>query len=312
MSSSTPSAPENSRSADARSESSRSATEQELYSQPDIWARVLADSPVHRGILPAAGRPVLFVGCGTSYYIGESYARLRNAAGLGRTRAAIASEIPYVERDEVILVLSRSGTTGDVNRIARELGQDHHVVGIIGDPATPLPALCDEYVLLDYADEISVVQTRFATSALTALRASLGADLSGLVQDARAALAEPLPDPLPDHVVFLGHGWTIGVANEAALKCREAAGFWTEAYPVMEYQHGPIAAAGPGTLVWSFDPLPDFIADAVKATGARVNVPDLDPQAQLATVHRLAVALAVRAGRDPDHPRFLSRSVQLT
>ena len=288
-----------------------SATEAELFSQPDIWARVIAESGEHASVLPKAGEPVLFVGCGTSYYIGESYARLRNAAGLGRTRAAIASEIPYVDDDETIVVLSRSGTTGDVNRIAKELGGSHRVVGIIGDPDTPLPELCDEYVLLDYADEVSVVQTRFATSALTALRASLGEDLSGLVADARAALEAPLPDPLPNHVVFLGHGWTVGVANEAALKCREAAGFWTEAYPVMEYQHGPIAAAGPGSLVWSFDPLPDFVTEAVLGTGATVHVPDIDAQAQLPTVHRLAVALAARAGRDPDHPHFLSRSVQL-
>ena len=288
-----------------------SATESELFSQPDVWARVIAEASQHASVLPRAGTPVLFVGCGTSYYIGESYARLRNAAGLGRTRAAIASEIPYVEDNETIVVLSRSGTTGDVIRIATELGATHRVVGIIGDPETPLPQLCDEYVLLDYADEVSVIQTRFATSALTALRASLGEDLSGLVPDARAALELPLPDPLPGHVVFLGHGWTVGVANEAALKCREAAGFWTEAYPVMEYQHGPIAAAGPGSLVWSFDPLPDFVTDAVRSTGATVYCPDLDPQAQLPLVHRLAVALAERAGRDPDHPHFLSRSVQL-
>ena len=289
----------------------QSATERELFSQPEIWARVLSDSPHHRAVLPQPGEPVLFVGCGTSYYIGESYARLRNAAGLGRTRAAIASEIPFIDDAETIVVLSRSGTTSDVIRIAGELRASHRVVGIIGDPDTPLPALCHEYVLLDYADETSVVQTRFATSALTALRASLGEDLSALVSDARSALATDLPDPLPDHVVFLGHGWTVGVANEAALKCREAAGMWTEAYPVMEYQHGPIAAAGPGSLVWSFEPLPDFVADAVLATGASLNVPTIDPQAQLATVHRLAVALAGRAGRDPDHPHFLSRSVRL-
>ncbi len=288
-----------------------SVTERELQTQPDIWARVLAEADRCRDVLPASGEPVLFLGCGTSYYIGESYARMRNARGLGRTRAAVASEIPYVEPDDTVVVLSRSGTTGDVNRMALALRDRHRVIGIIGDPATPLPALCHEYLLLDYADEESVVQTRFATAALTALRVSVDDDLDSVVQDGRAALAAPLPDPLPSHVVFLGHGWTVGVANEAALKCREAAGIWTEAYPVMEYQHGPIAAAGPGSLVWSFDPLPGFVAEAVIATGAAVHAPSLDPQAQLATVHRLAVALATRAGRDPDRPRFLSRSVQL-
>ena len=290
---------------------SPSATERETFSQPDIWARVLAEADRHVELLPKRGEPVLFIGCGTSYYVGESYSRLRNAAGLGRTRAAIASEIPYVDDAETVVLLSRSGTTSDVLRAAAELGGRHRIVGIIGDPGTPLPGLCDDVVLLDYADEESVVQTRFATSALTALRASLVEDLTTLVPDGRAALTAPLPDPLPDHVVFLGHGWTVGVANEAALKVREAAGMWTEAYPVMEYQHGPIAAAGPGSLVWSFDPLPDFVTDSVLQTGANVFVPQSDPQAQLVTVHRLAIALAARAGRDPDHPHFLSRSVQL-
>ena len=84
----------------------QSATERELFSQPEIWARVLSDSPHHRAVLPQPGEPVLFVGCGTSYYIGESYARLRNAAGLGRTRAAIASEIPYVDDGETIAHLA--------------------------------------------------------------------------------------------------------------------------------------------------------------------------------------------------------------
>lgn len=289
----------------------RTDTERELFSQPEIWERVIGDTAVNAEVLPKAGEPVLFIGCGTSYYIGESYARLRNAAGLGRTRAAIASEIPYVEDAETILVLSRSGTTSDVIQVARELGSGHRVVGIIGDPASPLPGLCGSVVLLDYADELSVVQTRFATSALTALRSSLGEDLSALVADARVALAAAVPDPLPDHIVFLGHGWTVGIANEAALKCREAAGMWTEAYPVMEYQHGPIAAAGPGSLVWSFNPLPDFVATAILDTGASLHTPTIDAQAQLAAVHRLAVALAVNGGRDPDHPRFLTRSVQL-
>ena len=165
--------------------------------------------------------------------------------------------------------------------------------------------------LLDFADEQSVVQTRFATSAVLLLRASLGEDLAGLPDQARAALDLPLPDLLPKHTVFLGTDWTIGLAHEAALKCREAAGAWTEAYPIMEYQHGPIAVAGSASLVWSLSPLPDFVRRSIEATGATVFAPDLDPLAQLVAVHRLALRLAEAAGRDPDRPQHLSRSVQL-
>src|SRR3712207_7559300 len=45
---------------------------------------------------------------------------------------------------------------------------------------------------------------------------------------------------------FLGRGWTIGLANEAALKLRESAQAWTESYPAMEYRHGPISITAPG------------------------------------------------------------------
>lgn len=288
-----------------------SRTRIEVESQPDIWARVIEESAALTSIFPKEGQPVLFLGCGTSYYVGDSYARLRNAWGLGRTRAAIASEIPYVDDDELIIVLSRSGTTTDVVRVAEALRPTHRVVGIVGEPGTPVVDVCDDVAVLEFADEQSVVQTRFATSALTLLRASLGEDLSFLPDEARAALALPLPDALPGHVVFLGTGWTVGLAYEAALKCREAAGAWTEAYPVMEYQHGPIAVAGAGSLVWSFDPLPDFVRSAIQGTGAAVFEPNLDPLAQLVVAHRLALRLAAAAGRDPDHPLFLSRSVQL-
>lgn len=286
------------------------ATIRETASQPDVWARVIAQSASSNPLLPAAGEPVLFLGCGTSYYIGESYARSRSIADLGPTRAAIPSELDRVDPDETVVVLSRSGTTADVIAAARRLRDQHRVIGIIGEDATPLVELCDDVLLLDYADETSVVQTRFATSALVLLRCSLGDDLSGLPDQGRAALALPVPDPLPTHLVFLGTGPSAALAKEASLKCQESAGVWAESHPVREYQHGPIASAGPGSLVWSFTPLDDEIRDAVLATGARVLEPGLEPLAQLPAVHRLAIALAAAAGRDPDHPPHLSRSVQ--
>lgn len=285
-------------------------TEAEVFSQPDMWARAIAESSSTDKVLPPPGTPVLFVGCGTSYYMGAAYAAARNAADLGRTRAAVASEVGYVDAEETVVVLSRSGTTGDVIDFVERIRADHHVVGVIGEVDAPLVGLCDEVVQLDYADEQSVVQTRFATTALTVLRASLGQDLTGLTHAAEAALARPVPLPLPAHVVFLGAGWTLGVAHEAALKCLESAGVWVEAYAAREYQHGPISAAGADTLVWSFTDLPSEVSDPILATGARVVQLDLDPQAALVAAHRLALALAARAGRNPDRPVHLARSVQ--
>ncbi len=136
---------------------------------------------------------------------------------------------------------------------------------------------------------------------------------SPAIADAQALLDQPLPaEPAEfEHFVFLGHGWTVGLASEAALKFREAGQAWAEAYPAMEYRHGPISVAGPGTLVWFVgDADPDLVRD-VRATGATVVTRRLDPMAELVALQRGAVALAEAKGLDPDNPQHLTRSVVL-
>ncbi|WP_457101893.1 SIS domain-containing protein [Microbacterium sp. P5_E9] len=289
-------------------------TEQELTSQPEIWTQALALPAEQLALLPQQGEKVIVIGCGTSYYIGDSYAYLRNDAGLGRTRAAIPTELTWIDDDEHIVVISRSGTTADVVEVVERYKGTHRITAILGDLETPLGELCDRIVHLGFADETSVVQTRFATTGLTTLRASIGLVPDTLVADARTALELPLPaDPAKvKQVVFLGHRWTVGLSHEAALKLRESAGTWTEAYPVWEYQHGPISCAGPDSLVWVLGDVPEVVAADVRSTGATVYSNDLDPQANLVLAHRLALALAREAGRNPDTPPFLNRSVLVT
>lgn len=288
-------------------------TRAELTSQPEVWQRAMELPAAVLGLLPDEGEQVLVIGCGTSYYIGDAYAQLRNDAGLGRTRAAIPSELDWIDDGEHIVVISRSGTTADVIDVVRRVSATHTVTAIIGDVETPLGDLCKERTVhLGFADEESIVQTRFATTVLTTLRASIGQVSESLVDDARSALAAALPaEPAAlDHVVFLGHRESVGIAQEAALKVREAAGFWTEAYPVWEYQHGPISCAGPRSLVWFLGEMPAAVEADVRATGARIHHDELDPQASLVLAHRLALELALARGRNPDTPPHLNRSVQ--
>jgi fructoselysine-6-P-deglycase FrlB-like protein len=169
-------------------------------------------------------------------------------------------------------------------------------------------------VVLDFADETSVVQTRFATTELALLRAQLGHDVDSAAADAEQILAEPIPAVLADaeQFTFLGTGWTVGLAAEAALKLREAASRWTESYPAMEYRHGPIAVTGPGSVVWLFGPAPDGLVAEVTAAGGVAWQSEFDPMAELVRVHMLAAAMARARGLDPDRPRNLTRSVILT
>lgn len=290
------------------------ATQAEIVSQPSMWERTAALLPDVAGRLPAHGARVAILGCGTSFYIAQAAAALREASGHGRTDAFVASEAPLHRDDyDMVVAISRSGTTTEVVRALHELDSTASTLALSAVDGTPVVATADDAILLDFADETSVVQTRFATSALALLRAHAGGDLEPAIADARAALDEPLGvDPTRfEQFVFLGHGWTVGVANEAALKLREASLSWTESYPAMEYRHGPISTASPRTLVWLLGVDDDALVADIAATGATVRTGEDDPLAELVAIQRMAVELAGARDLDPDRPRHLTRSVVL-
>jgi fructoselysine-6-P-deglycase FrlB-like protein len=290
-----------------------SVTLREIESQPDTWRSAAALLLNVASRLPCTGQRIAVIGCGTSYYVAQAAAVARESAGAGESDAFVASEMPAGRGYDAVIAISRSGTTTEVVRALMALPADVPSLAISAVPDSPVVRTAHDAVLLPFADEESIVQTRFATTALALLRAHFGDDLQPGIVDAERCLGLPLtPDPSSfEHFVFLGHGWTVGLAFEGALKFREAAGAWAEAYPAMEYRHGPISVAGPGSLVWFLGPAgADLIAD-IKATGATVLAGTLDPMAELLQIQRAAVALAQARGLDPDQPQHLTRSVVL-
>jgi fructoselysine-6-P-deglycase FrlB-like protein len=284
----------------------------EITSQPSAWRQAAALATRVAGALPEPGERVAVVGCGTSWFIAMAYAVLRERAGQGETDAYAASEFPRRRYDRVVAI-TRSGSTTEVLNLLRDIGGGTVTTAVTADPGSAVVGLAAETVPMPFADERSVVQTRFATSALALLRAHLGQDLAGAVADAAAALDADLPlDPArTEQVTFLGRGWTVGLAYEAALKCRESAAYWAEAYPAMDYRHGPISVAAPGRAVWALGEVPPGLSTQVGATGASFVHGTGDPMAELILAQRFAVALAVHRGLDPDAPRHLTRSVIL-
>ena len=291
-----------------------SRTAKEIASQPAMWAEALGRVPSLSGVLPRPGESLAAVGCGTSLFVAAAYARAREDRGGGLSVAEAASEFAVRRPYDRVLAISRSGTTTEVVRLLEGLPADLPSVAISAVGDSPVARAASEAIVLDFADEESVVQTRFATSALLLLRAHLGEDLARAIEDADDAVDRPLPaDPLEfDQFVFLGTGWTVGVADEAALKMREVALAWSESYPAMEYRHGPISIAAPRTLVWHMGGADPELDEDIRATGATLRMGTLDPLAELILVQRTALELARSRGLDPDHPRHLTRSVVLS
>ncbi len=165
---------------------------EEIATQPALWRRAadVARAEGHR--LPAAGQRAAIVGCGTSLFMAEAWAAAREQAGRGETDAFTPSEAP-ARRYDVVVVLTRSGTTTEVLDYARGLPAGTRTVAVTGTPTSPIVELCHDTVVLEFADERSVVQTRFATTALALARAHLGTDIGPLADAAEGALTESLP-----------------------------------------------------------------------------------------------------------------------
>jgi len=285
----------------------------EIASQPECWAKAIELAASTGPALPAPGERVAVIGCGSSLNVARCYATLREAAGQGETDAFPASEVPATRRYDRMVYVSRTGTTTEVLDALRQAPAGVRTTAISADPGSPLVQEAGAVVLLDFSTERSVVSSRFITSTIVLLRAHLGQDLDALPDAAAGELARPLPPGLAARTefTFLGRGWAAAVADEAALKLREASRTWAESYPALEYRHGPISVSDSGTAVWALGEVPSSLLADARRTGAMVIASAADPLVSLTGAQRLAVELAERKGIDPDQPRALSRSVIL-
>lgn len=289
--------------------------EREIATQPADWLAARDTAAAHAALLPAPGERVAVVGCGTSLYMAQAFSALREAAGQGVTDAWTPTEARLDRDYDRLLAITRSGTTTEIVDLLRSLDGGLPATVVSSSPGTPVLDLADA-ILTAEVDEQSVVQTRFATTTLAMLRWHLGEELTSVADQAQRVL--DADDPVPaaavdaDQITFVGRHWTNGIAQEAALKLRESAQAWTEAYPMMEYRHGPVSISAPGRVVWAFGKPVTGFADDVARTGATFVSSTDDAMADLVRVQRLCVLKARAAGLDPDEPRNLTRSIVLT
>jgi len=128
----------------------------------------------------------------------------------------------------------------------------------------------------------------------------------------------------------IGRGLGLGIAQEAALKLKETCGLHAEAFSAAELRHGPMALVRAGFPIFAFlqnDETREGVealARELSAVGAdvlvagaevpgAVTLPTLrahsaiEPLLMIQSFYRLANALAVARGLDPDRPPHLSK-----
>lgn len=290
--------------------SAQGHADREIESQPEVWRQVVDFAPSVLGKLPKKGEKVAVTGCGSSWFVSMCYAALREAAGHGETDVWVASEYNYSRKYDKVVTISRSGTTTEVVEAMSKISTPSVVITAIEN--SPIAANTSDAIVMPFADEESVLQTRWVTAALGLFRMSLGFDLASIIPQAEEALASDISSLVDvEQISFLGRDWKYGLAQEGALKMRESSQFWAEAYPALDYRHGPLSISQPGRAVWAFGEIPETLVRDIKKTGATLEMSNLDPMAHLIRAQRLAIAIAKKRGKDYDSPRGLARSIIL-
>jgi len=243
------------------------------------------------------------------------------------------------------LAISQSGKSPDLLasvRAAKAAGA--FTIALVNDVASPLAELVDEVVPLHAGPELSVAATKSYIAALSAIVQLVAAwtgdeDLKAGLADLPAGLAQawaldwtPAVErlKLASNLYVLGRGVGFGVAQEAALKFKETCGLHAEAFSAAEVLHGPMALVKSGFPVLMFAQNDesrasvDEMARGLEARHADVLLaragetspgalpalgahPAIEPILMIQSFYRMANALSVARGYDPDSPPHLNK-----
>ncbi|MFZ1906610.1 MAG: SIS domain-containing protein [Steroidobacteraceae bacterium] len=245
----------------------------------------------------------------------------------------------------LLLAISQSGASPDLIAAARSArAAGARVVALVNAETSPLAQLADELIPLGAGAELSVAATKSYIASLAAIvqliacwsgDAELTASLEqapGELQRAwelewRAAVQELTP---ATNLYVIARGLGLGAAQEAALKFKETCGLHAEGLSAAELRHGPMALVRAGFPLLLFTQSDESrggvtqLAAELAASGARVLLagssaagatqlptiashPAIEPMLFAQSFYRMANALALARGRDPDRPPHLSK-----
>ena len=272
---------------------------------------------------------------------------IETGAGVLTASAAMSVSSVYEARQDLegvlFLAISQSGRSPDLlaaARAARDAGA--RIVALVNDETAPLAGLAHVTLPLHAGPERSVAATKSFITALAAIAQLVAgwtrdAVLEQALDALPAQLAEAwaldwtcaVPHLLHAQSLYvLGRGVGFATAQEAALKFKETCGLHAEGFSAAEVLHGPMALVDKSFPVLMFaqgDATEESVAglaDQLRTRGAQVLLagaarpgalpsvvahPTLQPLLLIQSFYRLANALSLARGLDPDNPPHLRK-----
>lgn len=207
------------------------------------------------------GGPLVFVGCGTSYYLARTLASVANMCGRSAIAVPGAEWTSYPqshlasEAGAIVIGLSRSGTTTEtVAAVRASRSRGLKTVAISCEPNSTILEAAEVGIYLPTDPREGIVMSVSASLMLLAGMRLVGATVSNADIDAAAAALDALDAGATvvegqDHFVFLGAGPLYGIACEGALKLMEMSINPAQPFHPMEFRHGPVSLIDAGSLV---------------------------------------------------------------
>ncbi len=308
--------------------------------------------------LVAEADTVLLTGCGSAYFacrLGASWlGRFAGRPALAIQASEMADHAAFLGSRTIVCAVTQSGETADVleaMEIARRSGAA--VATLTNVEHSSAARAADAIISLGAGRERSVLATKSMTAMLgrlLVLAEQLG-DSAEVAIDALVNAADTIADldrsetfrsfleatvaaiGKQEHAYVIGRGDGVAIAQEAALKIKEASYIHAESFAAGELKHGAIALIEPGSPCLLFTTDSHHARDTASAAqevrsrgGYTIGVgpgfdgvtdlsfdPQLDgPELAIAEIYvaqALALELAIRRKLDPDYPRNLAKSV---
>ncbi len=253
-------------------------------------------------------------------------------------------DAPTVTGNRLCLAISQSGKSPD---LLAAVEQQHRagafVIALLNAGDAPLGALADVTIALHAAPERSVAATKSYIASLAAIAALVAAwSEDAALGDALGTLPAALEHAFAldwsrataayadaTNLFVLGRGYGLGVAQEAALKFKETSALHAESFSAAEVRHGPMAIVGDAFHVLAFGGSDragasvQDVADEFRGRGATVLLADpdatvadlpalaahpaIEPILMIQSFYKMASALALARGRNPDSPPHLNK-----
>jgi glucosamine--fructose-6-phosphate aminotransferase (isomerizing) len=243
--------------------------EREIREQPDVWRSIAQSNKAETLASAIKDRDVVLLGSGSSLFMAQLGALALRRRGI-RAHALAATEAPLdnvAYRNAVVIACSQSGRSTDLLE-ALDILQPKELIALTNTSDSILGRRANLTIDLGAGPEIAVPASKSVTSTAAILLWA-----AGLMSGSHSRTAQTLTETAEDvrswldgrdieavqdaaqriarrrSVVFVAAGYGVPVANECALKLKEASYIHAEGFSAGEFRHGSAAMLDPSCAI---------------------------------------------------------------